>query len=342
VEIAPHVPASIRTDPTRLRQVLINLLANAVKFTQSGEVCVHVDCPGLHEVPPPRADPEPSDAPVALHRIRFSVRDTGVGMNDVQLARLFRPFTQGDASVLRRFGGTGLGLAISRRLARMLGGDVVAASTPGAGSTFTVEIATDALAAGYVPMSAAAIPEATEPKGDLAADTRARSEDPQAMRTSSSPRPVRPSAPAHGIEADDGDPHAPPRGAPALRVLLAEDGVDNQRLILYHLRRAGVDATLVENGREAVKASEDLRARGERFDAILLDMQMPHMDGYEAARRLRAAGTDALIAALTADAMSGDRERCLAAGCDRYLPKPVDGKALLAFLAEAAAKRAIR
>jgi CheY-like chemotaxis protein len=123
---------------------------------------------------------------------------------------------------------------------------------------------------------------------------------------------------------------------------MAEDGVDNQRLILYHLRRAGVDATLVENGREAVKASEDLRARGERFDAILLDMQMPHMDGYEAARRLRAAGTDALIAALTADAMSGDRERCLAAGCDRYLPKPVDGKALLAFLAEAAAKRAIR
>jgi two-component system CheB/CheR fusion protein len=125
-------------------------------------------------------------------------------------------------------------------------------------------------------------------------------------------------------------------------VLLAEDGVDNQRLILYHLKRCGCDAMLVENGRDAVVAVEDRRGRGERFDVIILDMQMPHMDGYEAARRLRMGGCDSLIIALTADAMQGDRERCLAAGCDRYLPKPVDARQLAVLMAEAAGKRAIR
>jgi signal transduction histidine kinase/ActR/RegA family two-component response regulator len=356
VEFAPDVPQTLRTDPTRLRQILINLLGNAVKFTQSGEITVHVDCPGLHESPAARRDPEPSDAPVALHRVRFRVRDTGIGMSDVQLARLFRPFTQGDASVLRRFGGTGLGLAISRRLARMLGGDIVAASMPGAGSTFTVEVATDALAAGYAPLATAAIPEAIEPKDDhAAAEARARTQGQQAERTATSPRPVRPTETSQikrrstSRAVPPGATPAPPTPAPApspspcpLRVLLAEDGVDNQRLILYHLKRCGCDAMLVENGRDAVVAVEDRRGRGERFDVIILDMQMPHMDGYEAARRLRMGGCDSLIIALTADAMQGDRERCLAAGCDRYLPKPVDARQLAVLMAEAAGKRAIR
>lgn len=127
--------------------------------------------------------------------------------------------------------------------------------------------------------------------------------------------------------------------APPLRVLLAEDGIDNQRLLRYHLARLGADPQVVENGRDAIAAVEGALARGEHFDAVLLDMQMPLMDGYEVARRLRTMGVRTPIAALTADAMAGDRERCLAAGCDEYLSKPLEVGALRAFLDRAAAER---
>ncbi len=279
VEWATPVPATIRTDPTRVRQILVNLVANALKFTEQGGVrlCVRL-------LTPPT---------VAAPQLDFAVIDTGVGLTPDELARLFRPFTQADTSVRRRFGGTGLGLAIGRRLARLLGGDITVESTPGRGSTFRLRIPTGSLEG--VPLHT--------PGDDEAAVTA-----------------VRPSA-----------PRAP---SPTLRgrLLLAEDGPDNQRLIAAVLRKAGANVTVVENGRLAVHAARAADSAGEPFNVILMDMQMPVLDGYEATRELRRGGYTRPIIALTAHAMAHDRAKCLSAGCDDYARKPIDRAALLELL----------
>ena len=200
---------------------------------------------------------------------------------------LFRPFSQVDGSASRRFGGTGLGLAISKRMAEMLGGDIVVRSSPGQGSTFSLSIATgqlDGLAMTHEPSKAVAARE-----------------------------PV-----ANAQQKLD------------CRILLAEDGPDNQRLIAFLLRKAGAEVELAENGQIALDLALAAQQAGSPFDMILMDMQMPVMDGYEATQKLRSAGYKGPIIALTAHAMTGDRQKCIDAGCDDYITKPIDPKKLCA------------
>jgi len=269
------IPEAICSDPTRLRQILINLVGNAVKFTETGSVRVCV-----------RYLPAPDGADGAARpTMQFEVIDTGIGMTPEQCARLFEPFEQGDTSTTRRFGGTGLGLAISRRLAERLGGTIEVFSTPGAGSTLRLTVAA-------APAEGAGM---TEP--------------PPARETSPEAEPPAGSEEAGRLER--------------CRILLAEDAVDNRKLISHFLRRAGAALDMAENGQEAVRMATEAAAAGRAYDAVLMDMQMPVMDGYEATRRLRAAGYRGAIIALTANAMAGDHLRCTEAGCDAYATKPI-------------------
>jgi two-component system, sensor histidine kinase len=281
VEFAGPIPETIHTDPTRLRQILINLLGNAVKFTEAGGVRLVV------RMMDPIVGPNP--------HIGFEVIDTGVGMTLEQRTSIFKPFSQADNSMTRRFGGTGLGLTISRRLAQMLGGDIFCESTPGKGSSFLVVIETG-------PLASIRILDATEEA------VRARKEQPAKAQ----PANLRLSG----------------------RILLAEDGPDNQRLIAFLVRQRGASVEVAENGQVAVEKVQRARDAGQPFDCILMDMQMPVLDGYAATRQLRGVGCRLPIIALTAHAMRGDRERCLEAGCDDYLAKPIDRAELFQRLAQ--------
>jgi len=268
------VPEVIESDPTRLRQILMNLVGNAIKFTDSGSVRVVL---ALDDT-----------APGARPKLRIDVVDTGVGISPEQRTVLFRPFAQGDTSTSRRFGGTGLGLAISRRLAQLLGGDITLESEAGRGSTFSLTID----------------PGAFDPEKLIATPDRV-----DAILNHASHAPLE----------GDGTSAVTLRG----RVLLAEDGPDNQRLLSHHLRKAGAQVEIAANGLQAVELVEDAQRRGDPFALILMDMQMPEMDGYTAARAIRDSGVATPIVALTAHAMRGDREKCINAGCDDYLSKPV-------------------
>ena len=263
---ATPIPERIQSDPTRLRQILVNLVGNAIKFTGKGSIRVVARCD-------PKG-PEP--------RLSFEVQDTGLGLDSEQIGRLFTAFTQADTSTTRKFGGTGLGLAICRKLALLLGGDVRVESLPGRGSSFFVTVGTGDLTG--VPM-----------QHDLSEATLSTT----VLLTELQIRPV----------------HA--------RVLLAEDGRDNQLLLTAHLRKAGASVTVCENGRLAVNEALAAVEAGNPYDLIFMDMQMPELDGYGATHILRANAYTRPIVALTAHAMAGDREKCLAAGCDDYLTKPV-------------------
>jgi two-component system, sensor histidine kinase len=276
VEFAGPVPETIHTDPTRLRQILINLLGNAVKFTHKGSVRLVVRMMDPIESPNPH--------------IGFEVIDTGVGMTPEQRTTIFKPFSQADNSMTRRFGGTGLGLTISRRLAQMLGGDIFCESEPGRSSSFLVVVETG-------PLAGIRILEATDEA------VRAKVEHSPKVETANTRL--------------------------AGRVLLAEDGQDNQRLIAFLLRQRGATVEVAENGQIAVEKALQASDVGQPFDCILMDMQMPVLDGYGATRQLRQSGYRLPIIALTAHAMRGDRERCLEAGCDDYLAKPIDRAELI-------------
>jgi len=284
------IPATISTDPTRLRQVLLNLVGNALKFTATGGVTLAVTLPDRNLLSP--------DKPPQLH---FLVTDTGIGMTAEQASRLFQPFTQADASTTRRFGGTGLGLAISRRLAQLLGGDITLQSEPGRGSCFTLCVDT----------------------GPLDDVPRLRP-DFGSQQHAAAPQP----------HTDAGRNDQPGATSPPVRlsgrVLLAEDTRDNQVLISHMLRKFGVEVVLADNGRVAHDLALAALAEGRPFDLILMDMQMPVLDGNEATRMLRAAGYAAPIVALTANSMVSDRDLCLSFGCDDYVSKPVDRARLLA------------
>ncbi len=270
------LPRMIRTDPTRLKQVLMNLLGNAVKFTNEGSVTLAV-----------RILPDSSDD---SRRISFDISDTGIGISEEQLENLFEPFSQADSSMTRKYGGTGLGLVISQKIAQHLGGDLTVTSEMGKGSTFTVVIDAGAL------------------------------DDEESDDLPNSINEKQPSASSTSPDASD---------LAGRRVLLAEDGLDNQRLISFILKKAGIDVTLVENGQKAVEAVSDALPGSAPFEVVLMDMQMPVMDGYQATEKLRSLGSRVPIIALTAHAMSGDREKCLAAGCNDYLTKPVDRQLLV-------------
>ncbi|MHB1033387.1 MAG: ATP-binding protein [Pirellulales bacterium] len=280
IEHDRRTPECIEADPTRLRQILLNLLGNAVKFTESGSVRLVTRF--VYGFVP---------------RLEFDVVDTGIGMTPEQMEHIFESFAQADASTTRRFGGTGLGLALSRRLARLLGGDVVLVeSHPGVGTRFRVTIPTGPREGPRVFQDS----QATSVQAALVPEIKA-----VVPLATSSDR----------------------------RILLAEDGPDNQRLITLLLQKAGSQVVHVENGQLAVEAAMGALETGAPFDVILMDMQMPVLDGYEATRRLRDLGYAGRIVALTAHAMADDRAKCLAAGCDDYLTKPIDRKSLLEAVA---------
>jgi CheY-like chemotaxis protein len=413
MDIEPDAPARLRGDPGRLRQVLTNLVGNAVKFTDGGEVVIHV---GL----------VPADGPLVL--LRFDVRDTGLGIPPDAQARLFQAFTQADASTTRRYGGTGLGLAISRRLVAMMQGEIGVHSAPGRGSTFwftarfeTVPAAAAPRPAGWANLRVLVVDDNAAsrqslrhqlsvwdlqkddaPDGSealrllLAAVAEGRPYDLAlldvempgmdglalareiratpalaatrliALHAKNHPVPAGEAAGA-GLDATLAKPVKPSRlldclinvlgrrqalrlaapahivGAPrplaldpplldALRdhpILLVEDNLTNQKVALGLLRKMGCDADVANNGREAL---ESLRRRP--YSLVLMDCQMPEMDGYEATRQIRKEEKTALtfaapnrprayIVALTASAMCGDRERCLAVGMDDYVGKPI-------------------
>ncbi len=276
------MPESIQSDPTRLRQILINLVGNAVKFTETGEVRIAVRLV-LAESP----------------YLDFDVSDTGLGMSPEQMERLFRPFTQADMSTTRSFGGTGLGLTISKRLAHFMDGDVtIVRSLPGVGSTFRLTAPTG-------PLSMVKLIAVEQETGRMLNNAAA-------------------------LESRSAATVGKLQGA---TLLLAEDGPDNQRLISLVLKKAGATVQLVSNGRDAVAEAWRAAQQGQSFDAVLMDMQMPIMDGYEATTLLRAMGYESPIIALTAHAMTGERDKCLAAGCDDFATKPIDRPKLIAQIA---------
>ncbi len=266
-----RMPQTMRTDALRLKQIVVNLVGNAIKFTEAGGVTIRSFV--VDETTP------------GVPRVRWvlEVVDTGIGMTEAQIAGLYKPFTQADGSTTRRFGGTGLGLTISRKLARLMGGDLTVQSAPGQGSTFRL----------------------TLPAG-----------------TATGCRLV---GPASQAKPADQDRPAPLKPLAGMKLLLAEDGPDNRRLLSFHLKRAGAEIVTAVNGKEAL----DKLAEHSDIDVVLMDMQMPVLDGYGATAELRIAYPLLPVVALTAHAMSGDREKCLAAGCTDYATKPIDPVALI-------------
>ncbi len=272
------IPERIQTDPTRLRQAVMNLVSNAVKFTERGSVRVALSI----------ERDERSDRDMVIIR----VSDTGVGISEDQIARLFEPFMQADQSTTRRFGGTGLGLTITRRLSELLGGDVSVRSAVGEGATFTLRV---------------------DP-GDVSACVMVTTDESRSMMR----------APTDA---------APPR-RPTLsgRVLFADDAPDNQRLFGHLLTRAGLVVDVVADGSAAVARAMDAWRHCRAYDVIILDVQMPELDGASAVRALRVAGYDGLVIALSADAMEEARRIGIEAGFDEYLTKPIAGSVLIETL----------
>ncbi|MCC9605769.1 CHASE domain-containing protein [Blastopirellula sp. JC732] len=267
------LPQTIRCDSTRLKQALLNLVGNAIKFTKKGVVKVTAQCDFERE------------------QLIFKVIDSGIGMSPEQLQHVFQPFRQADTSTTRKFGGTGLGLTITKRIAELLGGDITVESELGRGSTFTLGVAT----------------------GDISQ--------------------VSVSAPLETQDASKPQVTAAASIKLSGRILLVEDGPDNRKLISFILNKAGADVTIAENGKLGLDAALEAWQAGSPYDVILMDMQMPVMDGYTAAGRLRNAGYVGQIIALTAHAMRGDINKCLDAGCDAYLTKPIERKSFLIEIA---------
>jgi signal transduction histidine kinase/CheY-like chemotaxis protein len=271
-DITPDVPASIMTDPLRLRQILTNLVGNAMKFTKTGSVGIHVNLL-----------PRPDRAPL----VKIAVRDTGRGMAPADMDALFERFGQRGVRQRSPGSGSGLGLPISRGLARLLGGDITVTSTPGVGSTFVVT-----LDVGLTPLN------------------------------------TLPSAVATGQLT---------KGLPlmGMKVLIAEDVADSRAYLSTLIKRWGATADCVEDGQAALD-----RGMTETFDLVLMDIEMPILDGLDATRQLRAKGYAGPIIALTANAMIGDRNTCLNAGCTDYAAKPLDAEKLLQTIRRALTQRA--
>jgi signal transduction histidine kinase/CheY-like chemotaxis protein len=276
VVCAEWLPVEIETDPLRLRQILTNLVSNAVKFTDLGSVEIRVE------------SVRPEDGPC---RLRVEVEDTGIGIPKEQLGRIFEPFTQGDVPSRGGRGGTGLGLDISRRLAAMLNGTITVRSRPGEGSVFALELE---------------IGDAAGLRFLAASEIRAR---------------------RVGV-----DPRSDAAGRlDRRRLLVVDDNPDNQRIITFLLEETGAEVDVVADGRAAIDAVMQ-REDGRPHDLIVMDMQMPVMDGYAATAALRERGVEVPIVALTAHAMTGDRERCLRVGCNEYVSKPIVPDVLFAAI----------
>lgn len=270
LSVAAPWPRTFVTDPTRAKQILVNLLNNAFKFTEQGSVCLRVALDHRHE------------------RLVCEVVDTGIGIEPHRLEELFEAFVQADASTMRRHGGSGLGLNIARNLARRLGGELSAHSVLGVGSRFTAILATGPLD-----------PDDLEHRPlHLTSD----------QATEAQPLDTRPLEPAVRIEGD---------------ILLVDDHADNRDLLGHILRQLGLRVFMAENGQQGFE-----QAQGREFDLILMDMQMPVLDGLNATRLLRMSGFDGPIVALTANTTLEDRQAALEAGCNDFLTKPIDQRQL--------------
>jgi PAS domain S-box-containing protein len=420
------VPETVHTDPTRLRQILINLIGNAIKFSSEGTILVVVH---FAEEPDPEAGVEGTQLEVV-------VVDSGIGMSEQEVARVFEPFVQADGSMSRRHGGTGLGLTISKQLAVLLGGDIVATASPGQGAAFRVSVATGpvegirrvgreegqqrwrersrrtdtgirlpSLAGARVLLvednavnrrlvqrqlskAGAEVETAEDGRAGLEKLRRARERGrppavlltdlhlpgldghqlaraareggfrgaivaltagavPDGMRDTFDACLSKPVERVRMIETLGGlaasvrrEPGAgecsPVDILPCagLRVLVAEDTPVNRRLLQHILERAGAETVLAANGAEALERVAEAEVAGKAIDAIVMDIRMPELDGAEATRRLRADGFGAPVIALTANSDAAERERCLEAGCDDFLGKPIDRRRLLRVLKE--------
>jgi len=406
--LAPGVPATIASDPTRLQQVLCNLIGNAVKFTERGEIIVE-------------AWPEPAAPNRPQPSLLFEVRDTGIGVPPEIAAELFEPFKQADASTARRFGGTGLGLAISRRLVQLMGGEIGINSQPGLGTTFWFRLPVELEETSERPaltrpalagrklllvdgnytfrrsvratveswgllVTEAATPEELRSVGNRFAqfdyvlidarfenDAVARSLGEAPKTNLGNPTPkvawmdyygsppkgtarnptnvslAKPLEPGLLLKFLEGEPQATPVSLTSpkhltdenaaikdLHLLIAEDNLINQKVVLQMLKKIGCHADLAVNGARALAA-----AQLQHYDLIFMDVQMPEMDGYEATRRIRqeiSAERQPMIVALTANAMAEDQKKCIDAGMDSYLAKPIVLPALVKVLTAAASK----
>ena len=253
------LPVKIYTDPLRLKQILLNLCSNAIKFTEQGSISIAISCDVSNQV------------------MRFEVQDTGIGITEKQINKLFKPFQQADNSITRRFGGTGLGLSLSKRLAELLGGTIRVDSEPGRGARFSLSIETGPL------MNC------------------------QFVHSLKQVSPVKESLTLHS-----GEIHL------SGHILLAEDNRTNQELLSMLLRKTGAVVSTANNGEEAVQM-----ALQKNYDLIYMDMQMPVLSGIDAVQMLRSKGYEQPIVALTANATSDDKIKCISAGCNDFLTKPV-------------------
>jgi PAS domain S-box-containing protein len=302
----PSVPTRLLGDPGRLRQILINLVANGVKFTDTGEVSIRITC----------AQEEEDEA-----LLRFEVADTGIGISPEAQAHLFEPFSQADSSTTRKYGGTGLGLAICQRLIEMLGGEIGVDSTPGLGSTFWFTV--------RLQKSAAPPPPHCTVEAEMGGIRMLHANAAISKRTGSGLRDAtaRPLLAVSVTPSSSAEAHARARA----NVLLAEDNVVNQRVAVRLLEKLGCRVHVVTNGREALEALTCVD-----YDLVFMDCQMPEMDGYAATAAIRVreatTATHVPIIAMTANAMQGDRERCLQAGMDDYVSKPINSQQLLDVL----------
>jgi CheY-like chemotaxis protein len=276
VQLTRPIPPTLVTDRLRLKQILVNLLDNAIKFSESGAI---------------RLVAGAIDRPDGGQLLEFAVTDMGIGMTAAEMTGLFQPFYRVPSAAADRPGGTGLGLAICKRIARRLGGDITVQSAPNSGSKFTLSIPV------------------------------ARGEIEDRPRLEESPEPPALAA-AHPLAARL---HA--------RILLAEDNQANQKLMSYRLSQAGAEVVAVGNGKEALDRTNEAALAGHPFDAVIMDMQMPVLDGYEAVRQLRDRGFTEPIIAVTAFAMPDDRDECLGLGCDDFISKPIQWDRFLARLA---------
>jgi len=263
------IPEVIDSDPTRLKQILLNIVSNAIKFTERGSITISCGYDSIN------------------NQMTFIISDTGIGMDSKAIEQIFNPFSQADASTTRKYGGTGLGLTISRQLANMLDGDLECTSHPGRGTRFTLNICSGEVNQESLLFS---LPENWS--------TRDENHQTEALRIQG-------------------------------KILLAEDSPDIQGLVSMYIKRTGAEVTAVENGQLAVE-----EAMANDFDLILMDMQMPVMDGMQATQWLRSTGYDGKIIALTANAMKEDRERFAKAGVDDFLAKPIDLQKFYATLAK--------
>jgi CheY-like chemotaxis protein len=294
--VGPSVPHCLLADPLRLRQVLTNLLSNALKFTERGQVTLRLDLE------------QQADGPV-LH---FEVADTGIGIPMDKHAVIFEPFTQADGSHTRRYGGNGLGLTICARFVEMMGGRIWVDSEPGKGSHFHFAIR-------------AQEPARREPSSE------GQPWQGQSQATAPGELAQRPANLALSAAGPDSAKPATPADFTPLTVLLAEDNPVNQKVAVRLLQKRGHTVVTAANGVEAVEAF-----RRQPFDAVLMDVQMPEMDGFEATAAIREyerqTGVHTPVIALTAHALTGDRERCLDAGMDEYVTKPIQPALLFAVL----------